>query len=350
MDYYQILGVSRDATGDEIKKAFKKLAIQYHPDKNKDPQATEKFKEINEAYEVLSNDERRDVYNRFGKEGLQGGAPAGNAFNMEDIFASFFQHAKQAPPVPIIQINVPCTLEELNNGVTKNITFNRRMNCRECKGRGAKSIEKCGQCNGRGMISIRQNIGMGLIEMQQVCPRCKGQRGVIKEKCMGCHGTKHTLENVTLTIKLDKGTPSNTKIVSQQKGHEAELSPFDDDRAFENARKGDVVVCIVQQPHAHFQRHHNDLVYKKKITLGDALCGCSFGITHLNGQLLNIVCEKVIKPNEKRVIPKQGINNVGNLIIEFEIEFPQMTQELKDKLSVLPKSQPCNGGQIIKLD
>jgi len=349
MEYYQVLGVNKNASPDEIKKAFKKLAIQFHPDKNKDPNATDKFKEINEAYEVLSDEEKRHIYDQFGKEGLNGQIPRGNhghngnpyGFNMEDIFSQMFQQRNQ-PQVPIIQISIPCTLEELNNGVSKNINLNKKVTCDECKGRGGKDIEVCSQCNGRGVVLIRQNMGFTIIEMQQTCPKCHGQKNIIKTKCGKCKGDKHIDKNINISIKIEPGTASDAKMVFQGHGHEIDNG------------KGDIVVCLTQQPHSYFTRHHLDLVYKKKITLRDALCGCSFNIKHLDSTILKIVTNTVIKPNDKRIIKQRGIINKGNLIIEFEIEFPNMTPEMKDQLNFLPRShkspedlQEINGVSIL---
>lgn len=329
MDYYQVLGVSRDASPDDIKKAFKKMAVKYHPDKNKEEGATEKFKEIGEAYEVLSDSEKREVYDRFGKEGLQGhgqGNPFGGmGMGMEDIFSQIFRQQQTRVNVPIIQIDLPLTLEELNNGVSKNINLNKKVTCDECKGQGGKDVQKCDQCNGQGMISIIRNMGFMTMNMQQPCPKCHGQKTIIKDKCGKCKGEKHVDKNINLTLGIEAGTPSDARIMMKGHGHEIEN------------HKGDILICIHQKPHPEFKRQNNDLLYNKKITLGDALCGISFNIKHPNGKDIKIDMEQV-KPKQVKIVPNSGIAGKGNLIINFEIEFPDVTPEMKEKLSFLPRT------------
>jgi chaperone protein DnaJ len=328
MDYYQILGVARDANPDEIKKAFKKLAVKYHPDKNKEEGASDKFKEIGEAYEVLSDPEKREIYDRFGKDGLQG-RQQGNPFggmDMEDILSQMFQQHTRAH-IQAIQVPLSCTLEELNNGASKNININKKVTCDECHGKGGTNVTTCDQCHGRGMISIVQNMGFMTMNMQQPCPKCRGERTIIKDKCNKCKGNKHVDKNVSLTLKIEKGTPSDARIMVKNMGHELE------------GMKGDIIICISQQHHPHFTRQNNDLIYNKKITLGDALCGITFDVKHLNGSLLRVKMD-VVRPNDIKILPKHGINNAGNLIIKFDIDFPIMTPELKNQLDFLPKSNP----------
>jgi DnaJ homolog subfamily A member 2 len=295
------------------------MAIKYHPDKNKEENASEKFKEINEAYEVLSDPEKREVYNRFGKEGLQG-QMHGNPFgNMDDIFSQLFRQHTQVH-VPPIQISIPCSLEELNNGVSKTVSFDKKVTCDECKGKGGKDVMKCDQCQGRGMISRVQNMGFMTMNMQQPCPKCHGDGNMIKDVCNTCKGQKHGDKKTSIILNISPGTASNTKMVYKHQGHELEN------------QKGDVIFLITEVPHPFFTRQNENLMYKKKISLCDALCGTTFDIKHLSGEDIRITLDSVIRPNDNKIIPNKGIANKGNLVINFEIEFPDVTPEMKDKL------------------
>jgi DnaJ family protein A protein 2 len=345
-DYYAALGVSKDANDDEIKKAYKKMAIKYHPDKNSEPGATEKFKEINEAYEALSDPDKRGVYDKFGAEGLKNnGMPSGAhpfGMNVNDLFAQFFGGGggprAQSKVEPIV-INMELTLEELNNGVQKIIMLNKKASCDECTGKGGKSVEKCTQCNGTGFVTISQHMGFGMMQMRHPCGKCATTGEQIKDKCTKCNGAKLMDKQQTIHVTIEKGIASDTKMVFPNKGHEV------------NNASGDIIVVIRQQPHPIFTRQGNDLIMKKKITLGDALCGCSFIVKHLDGTSVMIKSDKVIRPNDTRVVRNKGINKVGNMIIHFEVMFPEITQELKDALQVLSKSpqEPHENLEVVEI-
>lgn len=344
VDYYAALGVSKESSEDEIKKAYKKMAIKYHPDKNKDPEATEKFKEMNEAYEVLSDPEKKRVYDQFGVEGLknngmpQGAHPFG--MNVNDLFAQFFNggHPRQQPKLEPIVINMPLTLEEINNGVHKIIILNKKTNCDACGGKGGKSVDKCTNCNGSGSINITQHMGFGVMQMQRSCGKCGGSGQEIKEKCDKCNGSKLMDRQHTINVNIEKGISSDAKMLFPDQGHEM------------NNLKGDIVVVIKQQPHAVFERQGNNLVMSKKITLGDALCGCSFTVKHLDGTVLLLESHTVIKPNDRKVIKNHGINKTGDLIVNFEVVFPEITPEMKEAMQVLPKSPVPASEGTTKID
>ncbi|MBR5784550.1 MAG: DnaJ domain-containing protein, partial [Bacteroidales bacterium] len=212
-DYYEVLGVSKTATADELKKAYRKLALQYHPDKNQgDKEAEEKFKEAAEAYDVLSNQEKRQRYDQFGHAGVDGqGGFGGGGMSMDDIFSQFgdifgsffgggggfrgFGGGGQGARRPVqrgsnLRIKVKLTLEEIEKGAEKKIKVNKYVACKQCNGSGSKnnSFETCSHCNGTGVVTQITRTILGQMQTQSVCPHCGGEGKIIKDKCPECHG------------------------------------------------------------------------------------------------------------------------------------------------------------------
>ncbi|MCL7034259.1 hypothetical protein MKW94_009590 [Papaver nudicaule] len=233
--YYEVLGVSKNATSDELKKAYKKAAIKNHPDKGGDP---EKFKEVAQAYEVLNDPEKRDIYDQYGedalKEGMGGGGGGGH--NPFDIFESFFgggggfggggsRRSRQKQGEDVVH-TLKVSLEDLYNGTEKKLSLSRNALCSKCNGKGSKSgaSSKCAGCQGQGMkISMRQ-IGPGMIQqMQHVCQECRGTGEIIneKDKCQQCKGSKVTKEKKVLEVHVEKGMQNGQKIVFEGQADEA---------------------------------------------------------------------------------------------------------------------------------
>lgn len=332
--YYQVLGVSKDATQDELKKAYRKAAIKNHPDKGGDP---EKFKEISHAYEVLSDQEKRDIYDRFGedalKEGMGGGAGVHNPF---DIFESFFggggmfgegsshggrRRRKGEDVVHPLKVS----LEDLYNGTLKKLSLSRNVICSKCKGKGSKSgaSGRCRGCQGSGTkVTVRQ-IGLGMIQqMRHVCNECKGSGEVISErdKCHLCKGNKVTQEKKVMEVRVEKGMQNGQKIVLEG---QADESP--------DLETGDIIFILQQKEHAKFTRKSDDLFVEHKLSLTGALCGFQFVLTHLDGRQLLIKSNpgEVVKPGSYKAINDEGMPHhqrpfmKGRLYIHFNIEFPE---------------------------
>jgi len=338
--YYDLLGVTPDAGDTDIKKAYKKMAIKFHPDKNPDnPEAAEKFKEISTAYEVLSDPNKREIYNRFGEEGLKG-EMGGSGASPFDIFDQLFGMGGGMGGFPFggnftrrsgprkgedVIHALKVTLEELYNGKTSKLAVNKKIICPKCDGKGVKkaaAAKKCDNCKGTGMKTIVRQIGPGMIEQrQQVCPSCKGEGEVVKDKdrCAECNGEKVIKERKVLEVNVDKGMQNNQKIAFTG---EADEMP--------GTLPGDVIFVIQEKEHELFKRQGEDLYIEKSLKLVEALCGFQFLITHLDGRKLHVKSEvkDIIRPGDIKAIPEEGMPiykrpmEKGTLYIKFNIEFP----------------------------
>lgn len=329
--YYEVLGVSKNASSDELKKAYRKSAIKNHPDKGGDP---EKFKEISHAYEVLSDPEKREIYDQYGedalKEGMGGGGPSHNPF---DIFESFFggggfgggssRGRRQRQGEDVVH-SLKVSLEDLYNGTSKKLSLSRNVICAKCKGKGSKSgaSGRCHGCQGSGMkVSIRQ-LGPGMIQqMQHVCSDCRGSGEVIseKDKCPECKGNKVTADKKVLEVHVEKGMQHGQKIVFQGQADEAP-----------DTETGDIVFVLQLKEHAKFKRKSDDLFVEHTISLTEALCGFQFALTHLDGRQLLIKTNpgEIITPDQYKAINDEGMPHHqrpfmrGRLYIHFNVEFP----------------------------
>ncbi|TKR92573.1 hypothetical protein L596_007201 [Steinernema carpocapsae] len=343
--YYDVLGVAPSATDTEIKKAYRKAALKYHPDKN--PNEGERFKLISRAYEVLSDEKKRQLYDQAGEEGLQEGGGGSGGHNPMDIFDLFFNnggrrgHRERRAKDVIHQLNV--TLEQLYNGATKKLKLGRWVLCNKCDGVGGKkeSVSKCSNCKGHG-IEIRQmQIAPGMVQqIQRTCSVCKGEGEVIRDLCPGCKGNKRVKEESILEVHIEKGMKDEQKIVFHGKG--------DQEPGLES---GNVVIVLDEQPHHVFARRGDNLVMEMKLTLSEALCGCYKTVQTLDGRKLvfQLLPGEVIKHAEIRTIPCEGMphernpTEKGDLLIQFNVQFPsQISDAARDNLAkMLPdKTEP----------
>ncbi|OQR91524.1 hypothetical protein ACHHYP_04602 [Achlya hypogyna] len=332
--YYETLGVSKTASEAEIKKAFRKLALKNHPDKGGDP---ELFKDITVAYEVLSDPEKRELYDQYGEEGLQqGGGPSAGA----DIFSQMFGGrggGRPRGPQKGEDLTHPLkvSLEDLYNGKTVKLAVNRDVLCGRCEGRGgAEGAEKtCDTCNGRGMRIQHRQIAPGMVQqVQSVCPDCRGQGKTIREsdRCKSCKGNKVTKERKVLEVHIEKGMRNGQRITFTG---EADQAP--------GMLAGDIVFVVQEKEHAIFQRKGANLIMEKKISLVEALCGFETIVEHLDGRHLHVKTKpgEVIKPNQFKAVHGEGMPQHGNpfvkgqLVILFKIEFP--TQVTPDQIRAL---------------
>ncbi|KAE8633843.1 hypothetical protein XENTR_v10002115 [Xenopus tropicalis] len=282
--YYDTLGVKPNATPDEIKKAYRKLALKYHPDKN--PKEGEKFKLISQAYEVLSDPKKRDLYDQGGEQAIkEGGMGGGNFSSPMDIFDMFFggggrmNREKRGKNV-VHQLAV--SLNDLYNGTSRKLALQKNVICSKCEGYGGKkgAVEKCTTCKGRGVQVRVQQIGPGMVQqIQSMCSDCHGEGERInqKDRCKQCSGKKVVREKKILEVHINKGMKDGQKIMFSGEGdQEPGLEP------------GDVVIVLDQKEHDVYQRQQNDLIMKMNITLVEALCGFKKPIETMDGRILQV--------------------------------------------------------------
>lgn len=288
-DYYEVLGVSRDAASDEIKKCYKKLALKYHPDRNQgDDAAVEKFKEAAEAYEVLSNDEKRASYNRFGHKGVQGAAGRGGgaAFNdindIFDVFGDLFgmgggRRRGGGGPRPTqgdsLKTSLDIDLLEAAKGCNKTVEIRRQEACDTCSGSGAKpgsSADTCDYCAGHGQVVQSQ----GFFRVQTTCPACKGEGKVIRDKCSDCSGAGKIPESLKLDVKVPAGVDTGMTLRLSDEGESGTLG----------GPRGDLYVEIHVRAHPLFQRDGPDLICEIPLSYTQAALGADIEIPCLEGK------------------------------------------------------------------
>ena len=298
-DYYEVLGVEKNANADEIKKAYRKAAIKFHPDKNPgDKEAEEKFKEAAEAYDVLSNPDKRARYDQFGHAGMHGAAGGaggfggfGGGFSMEDIFSQFgdifgghfgggFRSSGGGRSVnrgSDIRIKVRLSLQEIATGVTKKLKINKTVACDKCGGTGAKdssSYGTCPNCNGSGYLVTMQNSFFGRMQMQSVCPTCGGEGKVITAKCDKCGGEGTERGQEVVEIKIPAGVGEGMVLTVSGKGNAARHGGVN----------GDLQVLIEEEEHEELLRDGNDLIHNLNITVTTALLGGTVEVPTVDGR------------------------------------------------------------------
>src|SRR6478735_1642124 len=281
-DYYDVLGVSREASAEEIKKAYRKIAIKFHPDKNPDDHTAEdKFKEAAEAYEILSNQEKRARYDRFGHQGVGGaGGFGGGHMNMDDIFSQFgdifggggfgdffgggqSRGGRRVRKGTNLRIKLKLNLEEIANGVEKKIKVKRYVACEACSGNGSKngtSLQNCSTCQGSGQVRKVVNTMLGQMVSTATCPTCQGEGKVITEKCDVCHGEGRQLKEEVISINIPAGVADGMQLSMSGKGNVPERGGV----------AGDLLIQIEEEEHLTLKRDGNNVVYDHYISFVDA--------------------------------------------------------------------------------
>ena len=359
-DYYEVLGVERNADADTIKKAYRKAAIKYHPDKNPgDKEAEEKFKEAAEAYDVLSNDDKRARYDRFGHAGMSGAAGgsgfggfSGGGFSMEDIFEQFgdifggafgggFGGGRSSRARTSrgsdIRITVKLSLNEIAEGVTKKLKINKTVACSVCGGSGAKdssSYSTCSQCNGSGYIISVQNSFFGRMQTQSVCPTCQGTGRVIKDKCSKCSGEGTERGQEIIEVKIPAGVGDGMVLTVRGKGNAAR----------NGGQNGDLLVVIEEEHNPQLVRDGNDLIHNLNITVTTAILGGEVEVPTIDGKARIKIAPgthagKVLRLRGKGLPDVNGYGR-GDIMVVVDITIPdELTKEerkLVEKLAEQP--------------
>jgi len=358
-DYYKILGVSENASKEEIKRAYKRLAKKYHPDLNKsDPDSTEKFKEINEAASVLGDEKKRAQYDRFGTttEGFGPGASGFDfsdfgfsdfGFDFEDIFDTFFsrgfgRHSRGPRRGADLRYDMEITLEEAAFGVKKHIIVPRMEKCKECNGTGAKSssdIVTCDKCNGSGHIQQTRRTPFGIFSTTTVCPKCHGEGKIIKNPCPKCEGTGRVHHDRKIEITIPKGIDNNNELRIAGGG----------EAGVKNGNPGDLYVVIHIKHHEIFEREENDIYCEIPVSFAQAALGSEIDVPTLKGKAkLKIPAgtqTNTIFRMKGKGIPDLHGYGTGSQNIKIIIETPtKLTKKQKEILKEFEKESKKEKG------
>ncbi len=366
-DYYEILGVNRNATPEELKKSYRKIAIKYHPDKNEgDPEAEGKFKEAAEAYEVLSNPDKRRRYDQFGHSGVEGGFGGGaGGMNMEDIFSrfddifsggfgEFFSGGGGGGRGPgrrmrkgsNLRIKLKLTLDEVAHGVEKRIKVKRYVSCDTCGGNGAKNgsdLRTCPTCGGAGQVRKVMNTMLGQMVTTNTCPQCEGEGQVVTKACSDCQGEGRVYREEVIPIKVPAGVAEGVQLSMSQKGNVPKRGGI----------PGDLLILIEEAEHAELKRDGANIHYDLYINFAHAALGTTVEVPTINGKV-KIPVEPGTQSGKVLRLRGKGIKELnsygtGDQLIHVNVWTPkQLSGEEKDILKKLAESpnfepQPVKG-------
>ncbi|OWY24415.1 molecular chaperone DnaJ [Sphingobacteriales bacterium UPWRP_1] len=355
-DYYEILEIEKTASAEEIKKAYRKVAMKYHPDRNPgNKEAEEMFKEAAEAYEVLGNPDKRARYDRFGHSGMQGNMGGGFS-NPDDIFSAFSdifsdifgpqgqggRGGQASRRGSNLRVKVKLSLEEIAEGAQKNIKVKKYIVCNTCHGSGAKTkdgVKTCSTCHGHGRVRQVTNTFLGQMQTTVTCPHCDGMGTVVTNKCATCSGTGRQYGEETITIDIPAGVTENVQLSMSSKGNMGERG----------GGAGDLLITIEEIPHEHLKRQGNDVVYSLYISFADAAIGNNnMEVPTLKGKAKIKIppgtqSGKIFRLNGKGLPSLNGYGR-GDQLIEVNIWTPQHLTakeiELLEQLRQSPNFQP----------
>lgn len=382
-DYYEVLGVAKTATADEIKKAYRKKAIQYHPDRNPgDKEAEEKFKEAAEAYEVLSNPDKRSRYDQFGFAGVDGAAGGGGAggfggfggqgMSMDDIFSMFGdifgghsggfggfgggfgggggQSRQRKFRGSDLRVKVKLSLKEISTGVEKKFKLKKYVPCSHCHGTGAEEsdgVETCPTCHGTGSVTRTQQSIFGMMQTQTVCPQCGGEGKIVKNKCKVCGGEGIVYGEEVVTVKIPAGVAEGMQVTLNGKGNAGK----------HNGVPGDLLVMIEEEQHPELVRDENNLIYNLLLSVPQAALGASVEIPTVDGRA-KIKIEPGTQPGKVLRLRGKGLPNInsygyntgtGDLLVNVSVYIPEtLTKEERQALEKWLESESFQPNPTLK--
>lgn len=363
-DYYEVLGVEKNASAEEIKKAYRKKAIQYHPDRNPgDKAAEEKFKEAAEAYEVLSNPEKRARYDQFGHAGVSGAAGNGGPFggfsggmSMDDIFSMFGDifgghggfggfsgfggggtSQQRRYRGSDLRVKVKLTLKEISTGVEKKFKLKKYVACPHCHGSGAEGtggVETCPTCKGSGTVIRNQQTILGTMQTRTTCPTCGGEGHIIKNKCKECGGEGIVYGEEVVTVKIPKGVADGMQLSMSGKGNAGK----------HNGVPGDLLILVEEEPDKELIRDGNDVLYNLLLNFPTAALGGTVEIPTIDGRV-KVKIEPGTQPGKVLRLRNKGLPSIngygtGDLLVNVSVYVPEtLTKDEKKMMEELDKSE-----------
>ena len=359
-DYYEILRINRNATKDEIKKAYRKLAMQYHPDRNPDDkEAEEKFKEAAEAYEILSHDDKRNNYDRFGHEGVRGSTFGSEGFSsVNDIFShfsdifggssifdEFFGGSQRGrtrrrgggTPGSDMRVTLKLNLEEIATGISKKIKIKKQVKCNDCNGTGAQagtSLKTCPVCNGAGEVKTVSRSVFGQFVNITACHNCNGEGQVVDSPCRKCSGDGRVQDETTINIEVPAGVQDGNYMTLRGEGNSGKRG----------GQSGDIIVVFQELPHDNFIRENDDIIYNLFVTFPQAALGAEVEVPTLTGKAM-LKVDPGTQPGKMLKMKGKGIRHLnysgsGDQIVRINVAIPQKLnskeKEIIKKLSEMP--------------
>jgi molecular chaperone DnaJ len=339
-DYYEVLDVPKNSSSDDIKRAYRKLAFKYHPDRNgNDTDAEARFKEAAEAYEVLSDDRKRQIYDQYGHAGLKGAGAGGRGFSsFEEIFSAFgdvfagsgfedfFGRGRgRSQRGASLKVEIELTLDEIDQGAEKPVALRRAEPCADCSGSGAKAGTKrktCQDCGGHGQIQISQ----GFFAIRQPCPRCRGAGSTIDSPCETCRGAGRVPKSLTITVRVPPGVPDGAQL---RVAGEGELGA-------DGGARGDLYCFVRVKPHPIFERDGDDLICDMPITFAQAALGADVEVPTLRGKS-RIEIPRGTQSGKVFTLGREGLKNVhghsrGDLHVRVAVEVPRKVTPRQEEL------------------
>ncbi len=339
-DYYEVLGVSKDASAAEIKSAFRQLAKKYHPDVCKEPDAEKKFKEVQEAYEVLGDENKRKQYDQFGHAAFEQGAGGFNGaggfggfdasgFDFGDIFDNIFgggfsgfgggsRNSAQQGADRLMRVRI--TFEEAVFGCEKDIKLEVNEKCDECNGKGGTGEETCSECHGSGTITQEQRTLFGTFMSKTTCHKCNGKGKTYKTKCSNCHGTGRVIKNKVITVNIPEGVDTGNRLRISGKG----------EPGINGGPNGDLYLEFVVEKHPYYNRDGDDIYLKVPINITEAVLGTKKEIPTLFGNVILTIPEGTNTGDKQRIRGK-GINK-GDMFIIMDVRVPKKISKDQKKL------------------